>query len=440
MSAIAEMSEEEQSSNGSSFTTPPQSEVPNLPEWYREFQTRSWRDFGEFAMPTRRDEQWRFANLKLSKLDALALANEKTQSAVEIQGVRLEKAAARYEFANNQLHSSEHFDLPGGVICLPINEALAKHGDLVREHFMQEKAHIGGEKYFALHGAATLSGLFVYVPKGVVVEKPIEVAHYADGEGATIFPHLLVVSETNASVTIFEVFESLNETDSTFCLGMTDLVAQDAGHVEYVGVQRWNDVSRHYQFAASRGGRDSRTANCLVNLGSKWARNETVSRLNAAGADSKMLSVNLATKSQEFDQRTLQLHDSPHTTSDLLYKNALYETSKTIFSGLIRVGEEAHFTDAFQTCRNLLGSEKAEAHSMPGLEIDADQVKCSHGSTSGQISEEEIFYLRARGIDPDTARRMISFGFLNEALLQIKHEAVRELVAAKVEKRFAALA
>ena len=98
-----------------------------------------------------------------------------------------------------------------------------------------------------------------------------------------------------------------------------------------------------------------------------------------------------------------------------------------------------HFTDAFQTCRNLLGSDTAEAHSMPGLEIDADQVKCSHGSTSGQISEEEIFYLRARGIDSETARRMISFGFLNEALQKIKNEAVRDLISAKVEKRFAGL-
>lgn len=440
MSAVAEMPEEEQSSNGSSFTAPPQYEVADLPDWYSEFQNRAWRDFSEFPMPTRRNEEWRFANLKLSKLDGVQVAQPIQELSTDLAGTRLEEVSARFVFANNRLVSSEVVTLPDGVVCVSMNEALSQHGELVREHFMREEAHIGGQKYHALHGSATLSGIFVHVPKGVVVEKPIEVTHYASGEGSTIFPHTLIVAEANTSVTVLEHFESLNDDDETLCIGMTDLAASDGGHIEYVGVQRWNNVSRHYQFAASRGGRDSQTANCLVNLGSRWTRNETVSRLKDTGADSKMMSVNLARGDQEFDQRTLQLHDAPHTTSDLLYKNALYNDATTIFSGLIRVGEGAHYTDAFQTCRNLLGSETAVAHSMPGLEIDADQVKCSHGSTSGQISEEEIFYLCARGIDPETARRMISFGFLNETLQRIKCEAIRDLVSTKVEKRFAGLA
>ena len=153
-----------------------------------------------------------------------------------------------------------------------------------------------------------------------------------------------------------------------------------------------------------------------------------------------MLAVNLATGEEEYDLRTLQLHEAEHTTSDLVYKNALYDHARTIFSGLIMVGEKAHYTDAFQTCRNLLGSNDAEANAMPGLEINADQVKCSHGSTSGQISDEEVFYLRARGIDPEEARRMITFGFLNEVVGKISREGLRERLTEKLRRKFDSLA
>ncbi|HRQ91105.1 MAG TPA: SufD family Fe-S cluster assembly protein, partial [Bacteroidia bacterium] len=129
-----------------------------------------------------------------------------------------------------------------------------------------------------------------------------------------------------------------------------------------------------------------------------------------------------------------------HTTSDLLFKNALYDRSRTIFSGLIQVQPGAHHTDSYQSCRNLLGSDEAEANAMPGLEIDADQVKCSHGSTSGTISDDEIFYLRARGIPADAARRMISLGFLNEAIARLEGEEIRRSLFDRVERKFAGLA
>ena len=137
------------------------------------------------------------------------------------------------------------------------------------------------------------------------------------------------------------------------------------------------------------------------------------------GADCRVVAANLSNGVQECDQRTLQSHEAEHTTSDLFFKNALYDRSRAIFSGLIEVHPGAHHTDSYQTCRNLLGSDEAEANAMPGLEIDADQVKCSHGSTSGAISDEEIFYLRARGIPADDARKIISLGFLNESIAKL---------------------
>src|SRR3974390_2535311 len=153
------------------------------------------------------------------------------------------------------------------------------------------------------------------------------------------------------------------------------------------------------------------------------------------GARSDMLAISVARREQEFDQRTLQDHLKPDTTSDLLYKNALHDQSRTIFSGLIKVEPGAHRTDAYQKVRNLLLSDEAEANSMPGLEILADDVRCTHGATSGQIDKEELFYLQSRGITPLVARQLIVFGFLNEVIDRLENaatkEKLRELLAAK---------
>jgi Fe-S cluster assembly protein SufD len=153
-----------------------------------------------------------------------------------------------------------------------------------------------------------------------------------------------------------------------------------------------------------------------------------------------MLSVSIPAREQEYDQRTFQHHVSEGAYSDLLYKNSLYDNSKTIFSGLIFVDGGAHHTDAYQTCRNLLMSDTAEANSMPGLEINADQVKCSHGSTSAQIQDEEIFYLRARGIDPVSARQLIARGFSVEVVERLENEAIEALVLQFIDEKYARIA
>ena len=169
-------------------------------------------------------------------------------------------------------------------------------------------------------------------------------------------------------------------------------------------------------------------------------RDESLSRLEGAGSRSDMLSVSIPSHEQEYDQRTFQHHVSEGAYSDLLYKNSLYDHARTIFSGLIFVDKDAHHTDAYQTCRNLLMSDTCEANSMPGLEINADQVKCSHGSTSSQISDEEIFYLRARGIDPVQARQLIARGFSVDVVERLKNEPVEELVLKFIDAKFARIA
>ncbi|MCB1086455.1 MAG: Fe-S cluster assembly protein SufD [Verrucomicrobiae bacterium] len=429
---------------GEWFTSPPRhEEASDYPAWYRDLRAESWHQFLETPAPGKTDESWRFANLKQIQFENVRIADPVSDTEALVDDSRsrgLSLVAARFVFINNRLALRETPALPSGVVCLPISEAIVSHSDLVRSHFMQEENRLGSAKFSALHGSATLSGLFIHVPSGVTVEDPIEVSHWVGGDGSVIFPHALIIAESGASVSVVERHRSINSTDSTLTIGMADLAPENGGRVQYVCVQNLNDHSRQVQLNGTRVGRDAVARSCFVNLGGKWIRNESVSRLTGTGANSEMLSANLADGDQEFDQRTLQLHEAQHTNSDLLYKNALYDRSRTIFAGLIRVCPGAHHTDAYQKCRNLLGSEEAEANSMPGLEIDADQVKCSHGATSGQISEEEIFYLRARGIEPRRARQMISQGFLNEVVERLDGVELREAIEHRFEERFSILA
>ena len=405
------------------FASAPVSD-PNasMPSWYRDLQASSWLRFNELPVPTRTNQHWRFADLKMIRFADLTPATpcvEPDRLIARALEERPESFAAHFIFANNQLIHSETPDLPTGAICLPMTEALVSHGDLVREHFLKETQTLGGEKFAALHASATLSGIFVYFPKGCVSEKPILVHHFAEGEGIVIFPHLLVVAEDNASVSVVDYFESVSESEQTLAVGVVDLIADRGGKIQYVSLQDLTDQgAKHMQINNTRVGRDAAAK----------ARH----RLHIAAA-------NLANGIQEYDQRTLQSHEAEWTTSDLFFKNALYHQARTIFSGMIHVKPGAHHTDSYQTCRNLLGSSEAEANSMPGLEIDADQVKCSHGSTSGQISDEEIFYLQARGISADEARKIISLGFLNESINKLDGDSLKESLFARVERKFAQL-
>jgi Fe-S cluster assembly protein SufD len=174
-----------------------------------------------------------------------------------------------------------------------------------------------------------------------------------------------------------------------------------------------------------------------LHLGSRYSRFESLSRLVGEGARSDLLAVAVAKNQQEFDARTLQDHVSPRSASDLLYKNALDDRARTIFGGLIRVEPRAHFTDAYQKVRNLLLSDDAEANSMPGLEILADNVRCTHGATSGQIDEDELFYLRARGIPIPVAQRLIVTGFLDEVVQRLDHPSIAEHLHRLIEEKFA---
>lgn len=416
----------------------------NLPDWFREQQRRAWQQFEGMRMPVRKDQPWRFSSvdrLGLAPFRRPAALTEAQRMEVLERSRGLDKVAARLVFADDQL--IERDALPDqlrerGVIFQPLERAIIEHADLFRKHFMAQPATLGSAKFSALHEALVTSGTFLFVPRGVEIPEPIEIFHWLCGENAAVFPHLLLVTDELAKVTVIEHFGSLTSAAPGFACGVNDLNAGPGAKVTYVCAQNWGERVRALQMNTTLVDHDASALSLNVHLGADYSRFESLSRLTGEGARSDLLAVSVADGDQEFDARTLQDHTSPHTTSDLLYKNALDGRARSIFGGLIRVEPHAHFTDAYQKVRNLLLSDEAEADSMPGLEILSDNVKCTHGATTGQIDRDEMFYLLSRGIPAAVARRLVVSGFLNEVILRLDHPAIAEHLHRLIEEKFAA--
>ena len=405
------------------------------PTWFAERQKQAWTDFQNATHPSAKDETWRFGTRKQLTFEDYIPASYAEPADLDLHIKGLEEASAQFIFANDEVVHAEA-ELPEGVICLPLEDALAQHPDLVQKYFAKNKATLGSAKYAALHIAHVQAGLFVYVPKGVELEKPIECYHITSGDKACTFPHTLVVTEENAKVTVIDYFKSSADTDASLVIAMNDLHAAAGSQLSYTAIQDLNLASKLISISDLQAARDARVKSFTLNVGATWVRNESYSRLLESGAHSDMLSINIGSGTQEYDQRTFQHHGAPHTYSDLLYKNTSYDKAKTVFSGLISVDEGAHFTDAYQTCRNLLMDDTTESNSMPGLQINADNVKCSHGSTASTISDEEIFYLQARGVHSKAAKQLIARGFSIEVVERLSNDSLEELVMTYIDAKF----
>src|SRR6266542_4416774 len=380
------------------------SELSEFPDWFRDQQSAASKEFAALPQPTRKDQAWRFSNVALLDLAPFkydgALSEDGRATILE-QSRGLDEVAGRMIFAGDQLIERNVISdqlKKRGVIFQPLERAMVEHADLFQKYFMSTEATLGSAKFAALHKALVSSGTFLFLPRGVEIERPIEIFHWLRHDNTSIFPHLLLVTDELAKVTVIEHFRSCNRSAPGFACGVNDLIAGPGAKVTYVCTQSWAENVIALQMNSTTVDHDASAMSLNLHLGGKYSRFESLSRLIGEGGRSDLLAVAVAKHQQEFDARTLQDHISPHTASDLLYKNALDDRARTIFGGLIRVEPHAHFTDAYQKVRNLLLSDDAEANSMPGLEILADNVRCTHGATSGQIDEDELFYLRTRGI------------------------------------------
>jgi len=406
-------------------------------------QAEAWNAFTSLPMPSRNDQPWRFANLKNLDLAGFSTPLPLDDAAREeliARSCGLDAIAGRMIFGNDQLLASEATDdslREKGVIWLPLDRAATEHPELFQKYFMREEAILGGQKFAALHRSQARAGTFLYVPAGVEVALPIEAFHWLRGAGGSCFPHTLIVAEERSKVTVVDYFASAEVDSPGLACGVNDLWLGAGASVTYVCTQSWSTKTLAFQMNSTVVGRDASACALNLNLGAMRARHESLSHLRGPGGRSDMLAVTVAQATQEFDQRTFQIHEAPNTSSDLLYKNALDEASRTIFSGLIRVDPGAHRTDAYQKVRNLLLSDEAEANSAPGLEIEADDVRCTHGATTGQIEQEELFYLLSRGIPRRAAQRLIVEGFLAEVFDRLPGELVRQKLRTMLQEKFA---
>ncbi len=413
----------------------------NLPAWWLERKKEAWKRFLDLPMPNRKNEEWRFANVNAITLDGFSLPEPDPAAEAEAleQSTDFADHAGRLVFVNDRLaaHDPVGEELAArGVIWMPLEQAVAEHPDLLRRHFMAQPIELGSGKFSALHTALCSAGGFLYVPKGVEIEKPLVAFHWTASDQTAVFPHSLVIADPASKVTLIDCHYSTEGQTRNFITGVNDLYAGEGANLAYLGVQKWSRRSLAFQLNSTQAMRDSTVTSLNLNLGGKLARSENHSQAMGEGCRNEMLSLTVANGNQEFDQRTLQTHLAPNTTSDLLYKNALLDEARTLFSGLIRVAHEAQRTDAYQTNRNLLLNPAAEANSLPGLEILANDVKCSHGATTGQIEPEQIFYLAARGIPREVAHELLVFGFLDEVLEKFGRENLAEELRAHIRGKF----
>ena len=435
MSAVMEIKEMETTEVGAPASI--LSVGPATPE-----QTEAWEKFAALPMPVRTDENWRFANVKDLDLTPYTHAEslgDATSDELLARSRGLAAVAGRMVFANDRLLAQETFAdslKQRGVIWLPIDQAANEHPELFQKHFMREEAILGGRKFAALHESQVRAGTFLYVPRGVEINLPIEAFHWLHGANGSVFPHTLIIAEDMAKVTVVDHYESADASAPGLACAVNDLWLGAGAQVTYVCVQNWSRKALAFQMNSTVVGRDAHAKALFTQLGARHLRSESVSHLRGQGGRSDMLAVTVADDAQEVDARTFQIHEAANTASDLLYKNSLDDTARTIFSGLIRVNPGAHKTDAYQKVRNLLLSDEAEANSAPGLEIEADDVRCSHGATSGQIDEEELFYLMSRGISRKDAQKLVVFGFLQEAIGRIGIEAIAEQLGDMVHAKF----
>jgi Fe-S cluster assembly protein SufD len=418
----------------------------NLPQWFADAQAEARQEFAAEPYPSRKDEFWRFSSVKnLDEVASLARpastdgAASQAKAAFEPALARgFPEPAGRIVFVNDQLASCELLDdslTERGVLFLPLEQALKVRPDLLQAHFMAQPARLGSKKFAALHKASVRAGTVLYLPPSLAVDAPFEVFHIVTRENLALFPHTLIIADKESEVTLLDHFVSTDGQAHGFACGVNDLVLRPGSKLNYISVQNWSRQFVSVQMNSTVADEQSSAVNLSLNFGGRYSRLESVSRLAGAGSRSDMLAVSIAGTDQEFDQRTLQDHLQPDTTSDLLYKNALSNNARTIFSGLIKVERGAHRTDAYQKVRNLLLSDEAEANSMPGLEILADDVRCTHGATSGQVQPEELFYLQSRGIPELKAKGLIVNGFLNEVVDRLSGENLKAYLRSQIGHR-----
>jgi Fe-S cluster assembly protein SufD len=375
--------------------------------------------YRELPLPDTTQEAWRFTDLSGFDPEAFGrngrgpVSDTGTMLDIDVAGmVHVSEGAIEVERA------------PEGITFEPLSE----HERL--------GALVGADDKFTTHNAASWKqGLLVRVPKGVLLEQPLYVRVANSAADGSLFWRLLVIAEEGSRFTLIEEYASGASDLAGYSNAAVELFVEQGAKLEYVSLQNLSRDTWHFATHHARVDRDAELDWVAGGFGSKKGKTRIQNDLAGQGATSRVTGAYFADGSQHLDYDTFQEHIAPHTTSDFAFKGALRDQATTVWRGMIRVEREAQKTNAYQENRNLLLSKEAHADSIPGLEILANDVRCTHGATLGQVDREQLFYLMARGLSRSEAERLIVRGFFQDVLDRIELEPVREALAEALEAR-----
>lgn len=414
------------------------------PEWLVRRRQDAFEAFSTLPWPTAKDEEWRrtdIRGLKLNQFAPPAASGSTVEDSVALEPLWT-ALSAHYATGIEQVNAATTRTPDptklGGALFMDLNRAVKEHPDLV-ERYLLTKAVSGREDAFsALHAAFWTSGTLLYVPKGVEVEAPLFSLVGLAREGKVDMEHTLVVLEEGAKASF--VRESAGRARGgapALHVGAVELIVSREAKLRFVNIQNWDDSTWHFSRERALVGPDAALQWTVGGLGSKLAKVNQEVALTGQGARAQVNGVMFTTGRQHLAYFTRQDHAAPNTWSDLLYKGGLKDKSRVVWKGMIRVEKDAQKTDAYQKNDSLLLSDAARADSIPGLEIEANDVRCTHGATAGRVDEEMIFYAQARGIDRETAVRLIVEGFFANVYDRITLEPVRETLRQAVASKLA---
>lgn len=409
----------------------------NEPEWMREFRLQSFEIYNSMPAPTLNDEAWRRTDIHRLKLDSIGPSINGSglpSSAPEYLGEPLadyqSSGVLVQENGITKKHDVEPELTQKGIIFCGMDEAIRDHPDLVREYFMTKGVTVLDGKFAALHGAFWRGGTFLYVPRNVEVDVPFHSALWTSVGKS--YSHTLVILEIGAKASLIDEYGSKASKDQALHNGAVELIVGDEANLVYVGLQDFSTNVWQLNHERGRVGRDGHLDWVTSVMGARLVKNFQTVELDGRGSSARMSGLFFADKRQHFDLDTQQNHNAPDTTSDLLYKGALKDKARSVWQGIIKALPDSQRIDGFQANRNLLLSKTARADSIPGLEIEADDVRCTHASTIGKIDEEHVFYLMTRGIPRKSAEQMVVEGFFAPVLQRIPVEGVRDQLASRI--------
>jgi Fe-S cluster assembly protein SufD len=415
------------------------SAAKNEPAWMLEKRLAAWHTFEALPWPKATDEDWRRTRLTGFRLDKFQPFAQPQAQANSVPNAQLQQtldemeSAASLAFADGSAcYRDVSEDLAGkGVIFTDLQSAVREQPALVQQYFMTQAVKPEHNKFTALNGALWDTGAFIYVPKNTKVELPLQVI-LNQGVGVGGYHHTLLIADEGAEVT---VVDDLTGGKDALQSTVVELILKDNSKVRYMNLQDFDHSTWNFITGRAVMGKDTDLRWIQVSWGSRLTKAFLDLDLSGPGGHGELLGIYFPNGRQHIDHQTLQIHRAPNCFSDLLFNGALKDHARSVYMGQIRVLPGAQKTDAYQRNGNLILDGTARADSIPGLEIQADDVRCTHGATASQVEDEYVFYLMARGLSRSQAERMIVQGFFQVVLDRVPVESVVAKLERVIERK-----